>query len=112
VLARAAESGLVTKSGLMVGLGETRAEVIATLADLAGVGVRIATIGQYLRPSRGHLPVARYWSPEEFESLKGAGLALGLRHVEAGPLVRSSYHARQAAGAVPLGLGPTVRRAG
>ena len=93
VLARAAAAGLVTKSGLMVGLGETRAEVIATLADLAGVGVRIATVGQYLRPSRDHLPVARYWSPEEFESLRGAGLALGLAHVEAGPLVRSSYHA-------------------
>jgi lipoic acid synthetase len=112
VLARAAESGLVTKSGLMVGLGETRAEVIATLADLAGVGVRIATIGQYLRPSRDHLPVARYWSPEEFESLKAAGLTLGLAHVEAGPLVRSSYHARRAADAVPVTLGPGVRRAG
>jgi lipoic acid synthetase len=111
VLARAAAAGLVTKSGLMVGLGETRAEVIATLADLAGVGVRIATIGQYLRPSRDHLPVARYWSPDEFESLRGAGLALGLAHVEAGPLVRSSYHARQAADAVPVALGPRVRRA-
>jgi len=112
VLARAAERGLVTKSGLMVGLGETRAEVIATLADLAGVGVRIATIGQYLRPSRDHLPVARYWSPEEFEDLRSAGRALGLAHVEAGPLVRSSYHARRAADAVPVTLGPGVRRAG
>jgi lipoic acid synthetase len=111
VLARAGAAGLVTKSGLMVGLGETRAEVIATLADLAGVGVRIATIGQYLRPSRDHLPVARYWSPEEFESLRGAGLALGLAHVEAGPLVRSSYHARQAADAVPVALGPRMSQA-
>ncbi len=111
VLARAAAAGLVTKSGLMVGLGETRSEVIATLADLAAVGVRIATIGQYLRPSRDHLPVARYWSPEEFESLRGAGLALGLAHVEAGPLVRSSYHARQAADAVPVAVGPTVSQA-
>ena len=111
VLARSAAAGLVTKSGLMVGLGETRAEVIATLADLAGVGVRIATIGQYLRPSRDHLPVARYWSPGEFESLRGAGLALGLAHVEAGPLVRSSYHARQAADAVPVALGPRVPQA-
>jgi|HubBroStandDraft_1064217.scaffolds.fasta_scaffold08391_2 lipoic acid synthetase len=112
VLARAATAGLVTKSGLMVGLGETQREVIGTLADLAGVGVSIATIGQYLRPSRDHLPVARYWSPEEFDSLKGAGLALGLAHVEAGPLVRSSYHARQAADAVPVTLGPRGRRAG
>jgi lipoyl synthase len=112
VLARAAAAGLVTKSGLMVGLGETTAEVVATLADLAGVGVRIATIGQYLRPSRDHLPVARYWSPDEFDSLKGAGLALGLAHVEAGPLVRSSYHARQAAGSVPVTLGARVLRAG
>jgi lipoyl synthase len=113
VLARAAAAGLVTKSGLMVGLGETTAEVVATLADLAGVGVRIATIGQYLRPSRDHLPVARYWSPDEFDSLKGAGLAMGLAHVEAGPLVRSSYHARQAAaGAVPVTLGARGLRAG
>jgi lipoyl synthase len=112
VLARAAAAGLVTKSGLMVGLGETRGEVIGTLADLAGVGVSIATIGQYLRPSRDHLPVARYWSPEEFDSLRGAGLALGLAHVEAGPLVRSSYHARQAADAVPVTLGPRGQRAG
>jgi lipoyl synthase len=112
VLARAAESGLVTKSGLMVGLGETPAEVIATLADLAGVGVRIATIGQYLRPSGDHLPVARYWSPTEFESLAAAGRSLGLAHVEAGPLVRSSYHARRAAGAVRVPLGSGVKRAG
>jgi lipoyl synthase len=112
VLARAAEAGLLTKSGLMVGLGETRAEVIATLADLAGVGVRIATIGQYLRPSRDHLPVARYWSPAEFESLRSAGLALGLTHVESGPLVRSSYHARHAAQAEKVTLRTAGRRLG
>ncbi len=97
VLARAADAGLVVKSGLMVGLGEREEEVVATLADLAGVGVRIATVGQYLRPSRAHLPVARWWTPEEFERLRRAGLDLGLVHVEASPLTRSSYHARAAA---------------
>ena len=100
VLARAADAGLVVKSGLMVGLGETEDEVIATLADLAGVGVQIATIGQYLRPSAQHLPVARWWSPQEFDRLRVAGLSLGLDHVESSPLTRSSYHARDAAQAV------------
>ena len=100
VLARAADAGLVVKSGLMVGLGETEDEVTATLADLAGVGVRIATIGQYLRPSAQHLPVARWWSPKEFDRLRVAGLELGLDHVESSPLTRSSYHAHDAADAV------------
>jgi lipoyl synthase len=103
VLARARGAGLVTKSGLMVGLGEHEHEVVATLADLRGVGVSIVTIGQYLRPSRDHLPVARYWSPEEFEHLREAGAALGLAHVEASPLTRSSYHAREAASAAAVG---------
>ena len=67
VLARAGAAGLVTKSGLMVGLGETEDEVVATMADLRGVGVSIVTVGQYLRPSRDHLPVSRYWTPEEFD---------------------------------------------
>jgi lipoic acid synthetase len=97
VLARAGASGLLTKSGLMVGLGETEDEVIATMADLRGVGVSIVTVGQYLRPSRDHLPVARYWAPEEFDRLRVAGAELGLSHVEASPLTRSSYHAREAA---------------
>jgi lipoic acid synthetase len=97
VLARAADAGLVTKSGLMVGLGEREDEVFATMADLRGVGVSIVTVGQYLRPSRDHLPVARYWEPAEFDRLRSAGLALGLDHVEASPLTRSSYHAREAA---------------
>jgi lipoic acid synthetase len=97
VLARAGAAGLLTKSGLMVGLGETEDEVIATMADLRGVGVSIVTIGQYLRPSRDHLPVARYWAPEEFDRLRVAGAELGLSHVEASPLTRSSYHAREAA---------------
>ncbi len=97
VLARASAAGLVTKSGLMVGLGEREDEVVATMADLRGVGVSIVTVGQYLRPSRDHLPVSRYWAPEEFDRLRQAGTSLGLAHVEASPLTRSSYHAREAA---------------
>jgi lipoic acid synthetase len=97
VLARAGQAGLVTKSGLMVGLGEHEDEVVATMADLRGVGVSIVTIGQYLRPSRDHLPLSRYWAPEEFDRLRAAGTALGVAHVEASPLTRSSYHAREAA---------------
>ena len=99
VLARAGAAGLVTKSGLMVGLGETEDEVVATMADLRGVGVSIVTVGQYLRPSRDHLPVARYWTPEEFDRLRAAGAEIGVAHVEASPLTRSSYHAREAASA-------------
>ncbi len=104
VLARAAASGLVTKSGLMVGLGEHHHEVVATMADLRAVGVSIVTVGQYLRPTKDHLPVARYWSPEEFEQLKVAGAELGLPHVEASPLTRSSYHARDAAAAAMVSI--------
>ncbi len=104
VLARAAEAGLVTKSGLMVGLGEESDEVVSTMADLRAVGVSIITIGQYLRPSRDHLPVARYWTPDEFERLKEIGASLGVPHVEASPLTRSSYHARTAASAVSVSL--------
>jgi lipoic acid synthetase len=102
VLGRAAEAGLVVKSGLMVGLGESEDEVISTLADLASVGVSIATVGQYIRPSRAHLPVARWWTPDELDRLGRAGRRLGLRHVEASPLTRSSYHARSAAAAASL----------
>ena len=96
VLARSAQAGLTTKSGLMVGLGETVDEVEETLADLAAVGVQIATIGQYLRPSERHLPVARFWGPAEFDDLAERGRRLGLRHVQSSPLTRSSYHAREA----------------
>ena len=103
VLARAGQAGLVTKSGLMVGLGEHEDEVTATMADLRGVGVSIVTIGQYLRPSRDHLPLSRYWAPEEFDRLREVGSALGLAHVEASPLTRSSYHAREAAVAAGQG---------
>ena len=97
VLARAADAGLVVKSGLMVGLGEREEEVVSTLADLHAVGVSIVTLGQYLRPSAAHLPVARWWSPEELRAVADAGRALGLAHVEASPLTRSSYHAKDAA---------------
>jgi lipoic acid synthetase len=99
VLARAADAGLSTKSGLMVGLGETEGEVLAALGDLRAVGVEIVTIGQYLRPSSHHLPVARWWTPAELDRLAQAGASLGFAHVQATPLTRSSYHARQAADA-------------
>ena len=97
VLARAKAAGLVTKSGIIVGMGETEDEVLAALADLRGVGVDIVTVGQYLRPTGHHLPVARWWTPEEFERVREAGMAMGFSHVEASPLTRSSYHAKQAA---------------
>ncbi len=100
VLARAKAAGLTTKSSLMVGLGETADEVAETLTDLAGVGCDIVTIGQYLRPSSAHLPVVRWWSPEEFEAFAAIGQDLGIGHVEAGPLTRSSYHASRAARSV------------
>jgi lipoyl synthase len=84
-----------TKSGLMVGLGETLEEVSSVLADLARAGVGIVTIGQYLRPSGHQLPVARFYTPDEFASLKRTGERLGIGHIESGPLVRSSYHAHE-----------------
>jgi lipoyl synthase len=89
-----------TKSGLMVGLGETMEETYAVLGDLAAAGVEIVTIGQYLRPSGDQLPVARFYTPEEFLALKREGLRLGIRHVESGPLVRSSYHAHDQASSI------------
>ena len=84
-----------TKSGLMVGLGEETDEVIETLRDLASVGTRIVTIGQYLRPSLANLPMVRYYWPSEFAEFKRIGLEMGIGHVESGPLVRSSYHAHE-----------------
>jgi lipoic acid synthetase len=110
VLARAGAAGLVTKSGFMVGLGEHEDEVIATMADLRAVGVSIITIGQYLRPSSDHLPVSRYWRPEEFDRLKEIGAELGVPHVEASPLTRSSYHARDAAAAAGAQGQPVLLR--
>ena len=97
LLARSAASGLTTKSGIMVGLGETLPEVTAVLADLAAVGCGPVTVGQYLRPSAAHLPVARYYAPAEYPALAAAGRDRGLAHVEAGPLVRSSYEADRVA---------------
>ena len=88
-----AKGAPLTKSGLMLGLGETRAEIREVLSDLRAARVDIVTIGQYLQPSTGHLPVGRYLPPEEFEAIRGEAMPLGFRHVEAGPLVRSSYHA-------------------
>jgi lipoic acid synthetase len=93
--ARELEPSIPTKSGLMVGLGETFDELVAVLGDLSSIGVAIVTIGQYLRPSGEQLPVARFYSPQEFSLLKQEGLRLGIRHVESGPLVRSSYHAHE-----------------
>jgi len=86
-----------TKSGIMLGLGETREEISETLRDLRAVDCDIVTIGQYLRPSEFHLPIVRYVPPEEFAEIKAEGIALGFRHVESGPLVRSSYHAHEQA---------------
>jgi lipoic acid synthetase len=97
VLARAKAAGLVTKSGAILGMGETDDEVVGLLADLAGVGCDIVTLGQYLRPTTNHLPVARWVEPAVFDRLAEVGRDLGIRHVEASPLTRSSYHARQAA---------------
>jgi len=109
VLARANEAGLVTKSGLVVGMGESDDEVHATLADLRAVGVDIVTIGQYLRPTTHHLPVARWVEPATFDRYRDVGEAMGIPHVESSPLTRSSYHARQAAGAA-TGAGLAVAR--
>jgi lipoic acid synthetase len=91
--ARELAPSIPTKSGLMLGLGEERDEVIATLRDLRSVACQRLTLGQYLRPSLSHLPVARYWPPEEFDSLAEIARDLGFAQVRSGPLVRSSYHA-------------------
>ncbi|MHB1923633.1 MAG: lipoyl synthase [Acidimicrobiales bacterium] len=108
VLARAKAAGLTVKSGLILGLGETAGEVEQALCDLRSVGVDIVTMGQYLRPTRAHLPVARWWTPAEIDALGDAARALGFAHVEASPLTRSSYHARQgavaASGLTPVSL--------
>jgi lipoic acid synthetase len=94
--AKALRPSIPTKSGLMVGLGESNEEVVGTLRDMRAHGVEIATIGQYLRPTAKNLPVLRYVTPAEFAKFKRAGLAMGFSHVESGPLVRSSYHAHEA----------------
>jgi lipoyl synthase len=92
----------VTKSGVMVGLGEETGELLEVFRDLAAAGCDILTIGQYLRPSRDHLPMARLYTPREFAELKNEALKMGFRHVESGPLVRSSYHAHEQAAATRM----------
>jgi len=93
---------LVTKSGVMVGLGETTQELLEVFRDLAAVGVDILTVGQYLRPSKDHLPMARLYTPGEFAEMKREAMQMGFRHVESGPLVRSSYHAHEQAASTGL----------
>jgi len=93
--AREMDGDVITKSGLMVGLGEEHEELLAVMADLVATGCDVLTIGQYLQPTPRHRPVARYYHPDEFVELARAGRRLGFRHVEAGPLVRSSYHAER-----------------
>ena len=95
LLGKAKQWGMRTKSGLILGMGETIDEAREVMRDLRAVGCNIMTIGQYLQPTREHLPVARFYDPSEFAMLKEEGMALGFTHVESGPLVRSSYHAEQ-----------------
>jgi lipoyl synthase len=104
--ARQASPDLITKSGIILGLGEEREELLATMQDLRAVDVNILTLGQYLRPSARHLPIARYYRPDEFAELAAAGRAMGFAHVEAGPLVRSSYHAKRQAQDILSGAAP------
>ena len=103
--ARAVAPVLPTKSGIILGLGETRDELVATMHDLREVHVAILTLGQYLRPSARHLPVEKYYHPDEFAELAEIGRRLGFHHVESGPLVRSSYHAKRQADATKDGSG-------
>ena len=89
------DGGMKTKSGIILGLGETEEEIIATMYDLRNVGVSVLTMGQYLQPSIKHLPVVEFIEPKQFQKLKKIGLEIGFRFVESGPLVRSSYHAEK-----------------
>lgn len=95
--AKSLDSRVVTKSGVMVGLGEEMSELLDVFRDLAAVGADVLTVGQYLRPSKDHLPVARYYTPDEFKHMREMALGMGFRHVESGPLVRSSFHAHEQA---------------
>jgi lipoic acid synthetase len=110
VLARSSAAGLVTKSGIMVGLGEDDDEVLTALRDLASVGVQLVTIGQYLRPTADHVPVFRYVEPERFDFYAERGRSFGLAHVQSSPLTRSSYHARDAADAADAAVPVTLSR--
>jgi lipoic acid synthetase len=97
LLAWAKQYGMTTKSGLIIGMGEIHDEIHEVMRDLRAVGCDIMTIGQYLQPTRDHLPVARFYDPSDFALLKELGVAMGFNHVESGPLVRSSYHAERQA---------------
>jgi lipoic acid synthetase len=111
VLANAKEMGgdeVVTKSGLMVGLGETHEEMVDAFGQLREKGVQVLTVGQYLRPTERHLPVVRYWHPDEFVALEAAAYELGFEHIAAGPLVRSSYHADEHVKQDRPGVGPVA----
>jgi lipoic acid synthetase len=106
-----AGDALATKSGLMVGFGESHDEVLDALGTLRESGVQIITIGQYLRPTERHLPVVRYWHPDEFKAIEVAGMKLGFDHIAAGPLVRSSYHADEHVAQDEPGIGPMAAMA-
>jgi lipoyl synthase len=108
LLARAKDAGLTTKSGIILGMGEREDELHGAIADLRNVGVDILTLGQYLRPTARHLPVVRWWTPEEFGALGDYARGLGFTHVESGPLVRSSYHARSAAASTSTERAPAA----
>ena len=95
VLRRLKQAGMKTKSGIMLGLGESHEEVVESMQDLAAVNVDVLTLGQYLQPTKDHLPVAEFITPEKFAEFKEIGLGMGFRYVESGPLVRSSYHAEK-----------------
>jgi lipoic acid synthetase len=115
VLLNAKEMGgdeVVTKSGLMVGLGESFEEMVDTLGVLREHGVQVLTVGQYLRPTENHLPIVRYWHPDEFAALEREAYTLGFEHVAAGPLVRSSYHADQHVPQDQRGVGPLAEAVG
>jgi lipoyl synthase len=115
VLRNAKEIGgdqITTKSGLMVGLGESFEEMVDALGTLRESHVQVLTVGQYLRPTQNHLPIVRYWHPDEFKQLEQAAYALGFEHVAAGPLVRSSYHADQHVPQREPGIGPLAEVAG
>jgi lipoic acid synthetase len=115
VLRNAKEMGgdeMVTKSGFMVGLGENHEELVDAFGQLRAAGVQVLTVGQYLRPSERHLPVVRYWHPDEFKALEAAAYELGFDHIAAGPLVRSSYHADEHVAQDRPGLGPLAAAAG
>ena len=101
-----ADGEVTTKSGLMVGLGESFEEMVDALGQLRECGVQVLTVGQYLRPTERHLPIVRYWHPDEFKALEAAASEMGFEHVAAGPLVRSSYHADQHVAQSEPGEGP------